>query len=524
MNIPTLIDEWCRLGPIGWAEDDYGWIIEGGTPIHLADWQRLILSEYWQRRESITTLFISTPKKSGKTLLDSLLTCYRWLTMPGVHFALGNDFDQAALLQADMIGEMVKRHPVLKRYVKINKGELIFQPTGSRLITLPADYSGAAGHNFLTVSFTEIWAFTWESHLRLYEELTPPPLVHALRIVDSYAGWTGESILLENVWNRAKAGQQIGDDLYLTGQQLSYIAEGEAGHKKTWRGDEAQRQAYLTEQRETLREGTYRRLHLNEWQTTEDTFVTAEQWDALLVPGYVCPSPSKSVHLHTAVDIGVKRDWAAVASVIRDSDGLSLGPYRIWKPAKGAEVDLTSVEDYLIELDAGYSLSSLAGDPSQFLYMKQRLNAGGIRTEEFSQHPAQMTKAGNALFDTIRQGKLAVYAGAADLRECVLNARGKETERGVRLVKQKQSRKIDAAIALAMAVALALESPVNGPAEFHPVNIFYDGWPEDFEGGPAIDQRELIEYDRRMAEERRAEAQAKQIEFIKKYSSQFFHQ
>lgn len=459
MSIHTLIDEWQRIGPAQWAEDSFGWITEAGQPITLAEWQRSILGEYWQRQEDISTLFISAPKKAGKTALNSLLTCYRWLTRPGIHFCLGNDFDQGALLQSDMIAAMCKRHPIVKRYVKVNKGELVFQPTNSRLITLASDYGGSAGHNFLTVSFTEVWALVWESHTRLYEELTPPPLVGALRIVDSYAGWQGESILLENIWNRAKAGKQLTDNLYLQGQQLSYIAEGDEGHKATWRGTEAQRQAYLTEQKDTLREGTFRRLHFNEWQTANDAFITAEAWDSLVLPDYQCPAASKTTGLYVAVDIGVKRDYAAVMSVAREGDNLGLGPYRLWKPPRQGEVDLSSVEDYLVELDADYKIESLAGDPSQFLYMKQRLNSRNVRTEEFSQHPTQMTIAGNALFDTIRQGKLRVYPGATDLRECVLNARGKETERGVRLVKQTQSRKIDAAIALAMSVSLALAAP-----------------------------------------------------------------
>jgi phage terminase large subunit-like protein len=460
MSIITLIEEWQRLGPVGWAENDYGWIAETGKPITLADWQRLILGEYWQRREAVSTLFISAPKKSGKTLLNSLLTCYRWLTRPGIHFCLGNDWDQAAMLQAAMVGEMVKRHPLLKRYVKETRQELVFTPTGSRLVTLASDYAGSAGHNFLTVSFTELWAFAWESHLRLYEELTPPPLVEALRIVDSYAGWFGESIVLEAIWERAEKGERIGDNLTLTGQQLSYIAQNDEGHRQTWRGTEAQRLAYLKEQEETLRAGTFRRLHANLWQSAEDTFITPEQWDRLISPGYHCPEPDRGLGLHVAVDIGVKRDWAAVASVTKLDNGLGLGPYRIWKPSKGVEVDLEAVEDYLKELDALYNLLSLAGDPSQFLYMKQRLNRGGIKTEEFIQSPSQLSKAGNALFDSIRQTRLMIYPGADDLRECVLNARGKETERGVRLVKQTQSRKIDAAIALAMAVALAMEEKV----------------------------------------------------------------
>lgn len=465
--ITRLVDEWAEAGPVVWAEDDYGWITEAKEPIILADWQRLILSEYWTRRADIMTLFISAPKKSGKTLLNSLLTCHRWLTRPGIHFCLGNDWEQGAMLQAAMVGEMVKRHPLLKRYVKETKQELTFTPTGSKLITLSSDYAGSAGHNFLTVSWTELWGFVHESHQRLYEELVPPPLVGALRVVDSYAGWFGESVVLEKLWQRAEKGEQIGDSLTLIGQQLSYIAQHDEGHKKTWRGTEAQRQAYLLEvKEEALREGTFKRLHFNEWQSAEDTFITPEQWDALIDPGYRCPPPSKSLSLHVAVDIGVKRDWAAVASVVKLENALGLGPYRIWKPSKGTEIDLEAVEDYLKELDTSYRLASLAGDPSQFLYMKQRLNKGGIKTEEFIQSPAQLSKAGNALFDTIRQRRLLVYPGTNDLRECVLNARGKETERGVRLVKQTQARKIDAAIALAMSVALALEGHSWGNFKF----------------------------------------------------------
>jgi phage terminase large subunit-like protein len=449
----NLLTEWRQLDPATWAESRYGWITETGQPVTLADWQGAILAEYWQRRDDISTLFISCPKKTGKTFLNSLLVCYRWLTLPGVHFALGNDKDQASLLQSAMITEMVKRHPILKRYTKVNKSELIFTPTDSRLFTLPSDYAGSAGHNFLTVSFTELWAFTFEGHIRLYEELTPPPLVNALRIVDSYAGFDGESLLLDQVWKRGESGQRVNAEwpIILSGQQLSYIHQGEEAQRRCWRGTEAQRIAYYAEQAETLRPGTYNRLHLNLWAASEDVFITSEQWDALVTAGYRCPGPDKSVFLHVAADIGVKHDHSAIVSVFRKDGELWLGPWRIWKP-ESKEVDLQAVEDYLVWLYESYGIGTMSGDPSQFLHIKQRLQATGIPVTEFVQSPSQMTVAGNTLFDVIRQGRLRVYSGADELKQYVLNARAKETERGIRLVKQTQGRKIDAAIALAMAV------------------------------------------------------------------------
>lgn len=460
MAIIQLVDEWAKLDPATWAQGRFGWITEAGQPVTLADWQRAVISEYWQRRQVISTLFISTVKKSGKTFLNSLLAAHRWLTLPGVHFALGNDQDQAALLQSAMIADMIKRHPVLRRYVKINRNELVFTPTGSRLITLPSDYQGSAGHNFLTVSFTELWAFIHEGPFRMYEELTPPPLSGALRLVDSYAGWEGESLLLRQIWDRGLSGERINDDwpIFLVGQQLSYIHQGEEAQIRCWRGSEEERIAYYAEQAAGQRQGTFNRHHLNQWQNAESVFITPEQWDALIDLSYRCPLPGKSTRLYVAYDMAVVRDWAAVVSVFRDGDLLKLGPYRVWKPGKKRqEIDQDAVEEYLISLADNYTIADLRGDDTQFASIRQRLNRSGIKTEKFSQHANEMTKAGNALYDTIRQTRLVVYPGADDLRTCVLNARGKETERGVRLVKQTQSRKIDAAIALAMAVSLALD-------------------------------------------------------------------
>ena len=465
--ITQLLEEWARLGPARWAQDRYGWITEDGGPVVLADWQAAVLDAYWQRRGKVSTLFISTTKKAGKTWLNSALTCFRWLTMPGIHFCLGNDWDQGAMLQAAMIGAMAKRHPVLKRLVQEKRDRLVFVPTGSELHTLPADYSGSAGHNFKTVSFTEIWAFTYEGHVRLWEELTVPPLSSALRIVDSYAGFENESSLLQRVWDRGLSGDLVSETwpIYLTGQQLSYIHQGEDAQARCWRGTEAERLAYYAEQAATLRPGTYNRLHLNQWASSEDAFIMPEQWDALIDASYQLPEPSKAVRLFIAVDIGVKRDHSAVVSVYRDeAGGLRLGPFRVWKPISGQEVDLQAVENYLYDLWLLWGVVSLVGDPSQFLHIKQRLESRGVIVKEFLQTTGNLTEAGNALFDVVRQGRLRVYPGASELRGYVLNARAKETPRGIRLVKDTGSKKIDAAVALAMSVCEAEQNGSSRPA------------------------------------------------------------
>jgi phage terminase large subunit-like protein len=68
---------------------------------------------------------------------------------------------------------------------------------------------------------------------------------------------------------------------------------------------------------------------------------------------------------------------------------------------------------------------------------------------------------------------------APDLREHVLNAVSVETPRGIRLSKQKTSRKIDAAVALSFAVLAAVQngrpaSLSDGPLSKIKVNTWFN--------------------------------------------------
>ena len=96
------------------------------------------------------------------------------------------------------------------------KGEIVFPETGTRIVALPADFAGAAGAIFGVSSWTELWAFRYEGHVRLWEELTPIPNRRSLRIVDSYAGFAGDSPILEPIRQRALAGERLAEELPTT--------------------------------------------------------------------------------------------------------------------------------------------------------------------------------------------------------------------------------------------------------------------------------------------------------------------
>ena len=75
---------------------------------------------------------------------------------------------------------------------------------------------------------------------------------------------------------------------------------------------------------------------------------------------------------------------------------------------------------------------------------------------EWPQTVANMTDCGQALYDAVNHWTLVLYADEA-MRKQAAFAVGKETPRGMRIVKEKASHKIDVIVALAMALHSALQ-------------------------------------------------------------------
>lgn len=467
-----LIEHWRQIGPAEWAESPWGWIMATGDPIELEEWQRALLAAWWERRDVVMTLCISNIKKVGKTTLNALLTAWRWLVLPGEHFIAANDRDQSVGRQFAMIDKMAERNPILENAVHQTRTLLTFEPTGSTLEALEVDAAGRAGAPELrTVSHTEAWGIQTELARRAWEELTPPPDLcyglPALRIADSYAGWEGESEVWHELVDRGLAGDPIGDDwpLYQTGGLLLFHMEGIEAQERCFRGADARQAIYYEDQRQELRGNTFKRLHLNQRTQAEGAFIEAADWDALLVDDYRCPGPGADVMLTVGLDLAPKHDYAAAVSIweIDDQDEgqwLALGPYRIWRP--GRELDFTAVEEWLAKLAQDYYVRSVVFDPYQATYMMQRLREQGLNVTEYPQTVGRLTEAGNALYDAIKQRRLVVYPGSDQLRRHVLAASAKETDRGLRLVKGSGGHKIDAAVALAMAVVSA-DPMANAP-------------------------------------------------------------
>jgi phage terminase large subunit-like protein len=117
-----------------------------------------------------------------------------------------------------------------------------------------------------------------------------------------------------------------------------------------------------------------------------------------------------------------------------------------------------SMEAYIKVLSRNFDIAEVRYDPFQFHRSATTLTKEGINMVEFPQTVGNLTDMGQCLFDVVKHQSLKLYADA-DMRKEASFAVGKETPRGMRIVKEKASHKIDAIVALAMATHAASTAP-----------------------------------------------------------------
>jgi hypothetical protein len=125
--------------------------------------------------------------------------------------------------------------------------------------------------------------------LWLWEELTPVPTRrNSIRFLDTYAGFEGESEVLEGLYKTVvdrdehPAGQ--GERIHPT---LPIFANYEARIVAYWDHEPRmpwQTPSYYAAQKKSLRPNAYLRLHENRWTTGGSTFITPELWDPCVDP------------------------------------------------------------------------------------------------------------------------------------------------------------------------------------------------------------------------------------------------
>ena len=495
---PNRVPTYAENNPVEWGEKNFYIPSENNAPtlIKFLPHQKTIMRLFFDPKiaTSLTnspnfqTLVYSTIKKSGKTAIAALVS--RWITETwGNHaevFSLANDLEQARgrIYQAAINSiELDPRYHRADRGIaqlwRIIERQATHLPTHSTLKAVSSDYKGEAGSNPTATFWSELWGYETEASLRLWEELTPVPTrPRSIRYVETYAGYEGESSILNDLEDRIKKeGRQLTlDDFQSLGftqddwpfpedqplpfyvhaptRTFAYWDTGTIARRMPWQTP----QYYLTQQGE-LRPSAFDRLHLNIRVSNADEFVPDEWWGRLAVE---VPLPDANTPLIVGADASVTGDCTALVAVSRDPDDPKNVLQRlcqVFTPTPGHPLDYSAtIEPTLRDWAKRYNIVQIAYDEFQLHDLMTRLRNDAVAwARKFGQTQDRLV-ADKALYDMIRDQRIH-HTGDPILAEHLLNCAAKvpaDDNTRLRLVKKSRKSKIDAAVALSMASAECL--------------------------------------------------------------------
>ena len=172
---------------------------------------------------------------------------------------VANDEEQATGRVFKTAVDLIEHNKALEGECEIYTGQIRMH-NGTTVTPISSDFKGAAGSRHSLVVFDEIWGFEQEKARRLFEELTPPPSeASAWMLIVTYAGFLGESDLLESIYQRGMAGRRIDEELECYEADELFLFWSHTP-RQPW-----QDQAYYPQQRKILRPAQFSRLHENQW-------------------------------------------------------------------------------------------------------------------------------------------------------------------------------------------------------------------------------------------------------------------
>lgn len=205
-----------------WTERHF-YIPNTEAPIKLPLHQKAILRFFFTRSRNnhfpFQNVIYSTIKKSGKSTTAGVV-CRYFAETQGKYreiYTIGNDQEQAKERSYKEVARSIELTPgynftkwVLPGRWSVNKLSMRCLMTGSTIKAIAVDAKGEAGGQQALTVWTELWGAENTEAKRFWDEMTPIPTVpDSLRMVETYAGYEGESELLRSIYDRGMEGHQM---------------------------------------------------------------------------------------------------------------------------------------------------------------------------------------------------------------------------------------------------------------------------------------------------------------------------
>lgn len=441
--------------PIQWIETNF-YIPELKGPIILQPYQKIALSEALSKDEKgnyqYSTIVWSDIKKSIKSCIAAAVALYKCMTTDwGQVMIIANDLKQADSRVGYYMRRAIQMNPTLNSLCKIRNYRIDF-PTHTFCENIAIDPSGEAGSNADMIVFSELWGAHEDAKEKMWTEMTlsPTKFGKSFRWVETYAGYTGESILLERLYNSGvKEGRRIDPDLELfANDPARQLTLWNTQPRCSWQSPE-----YYAQEAAMLTPLEFARVHRNQWISSVDNFLPLEWWQACRRP---LPELKSKQPIVVAIDAAITNDSFGIVAVSRHGTELAVRYARCWYPPKGGKIDYDGPRQELIRLSKEYNVVQFAYDEYQLHDMATNLQKEGVGWfRKFSQSNERAI-GDKTLYDLIRD-KRVYHSGEVDLEEHISNCNAEyKGESRMRLVKKSETRKIDLAVCLSMACSEAL--------------------------------------------------------------------
>ena len=416
---------------------------ECAQPFQIEDAEAVLLN----KRPDPTWHFITRPRGGSKST-DTAAMAIAWLVMDAPPLANGHvvaaSTEQGSII-IDAAAGFMARTPELEGALVVESMRII-APNGAWVRVLAQSDSGSWGlrdaHFLVADEFCQ-WPET-RGAKRVWSALqsAAPKVTGCKLIVLSSAGEPSH-------WSREVFEKCQEDPMWRT---------HEAPGPVPWLD-----KAELASLRRQLRPSEYERLILNIWAQDEDRAVTEEDYD-FAAQTYKTLHPIPGVRYIICVDIGILND--ASVMVVMHKEPLDpkhpLGPQRAivdhierWKGSKQKPVQVSKVEDWLVEWANKYNRAPVYADPTQFRGSIQNLNLRGVRAKEWNFTSTSVGEVASALVQTFRNRQIHV-PHSMTLKEELLRVRLRETAPGVTRLDHDKGAHDDQAVTIGMGCRILL--------------------------------------------------------------------
>ena len=434
-----------------------------GKPIKLAEYQKAWLEEVYA--PGVTSAAMEVPRGNGKSTFLAALALWSLYDddesgqpqIPIVATTMG----QAVKSVYGVAVQMVEKHPELQvrrfRYNATGQWRLENPFNAGEMFPVSNDPDGLQGLDPSLAVCDEIGFMpveSWDS-LLLASGKRPQSLVVGI----GTPGFDKRSALW-HLRTRALSGETLPGFLFTeyAADEGCDVLDRDQWHKANPALAEGFMNIDALETAVALSpEAHFRIFRLGQWIDGVESWLGDDGrnlWRSLEDPWAMEPGAETWV----GIDVALKHDSTAISWCQKRPDGKVHVKAKIWQPQPDGRLDVTDAMHFIRELAAMYRVVSIAYDPRFFDLPAQQLLDEGYPVVEFPQSLERMTPAIGACYEAIKRGELS-HDGDPEFESQVLNAVPRFNERGFTLAKAKSKGKIDACIAMCLALAGASAPP-----------------------------------------------------------------